>query len=141
MLRTVAVFSLLLLLLPTQVLSQVEQHSDMSTHALAPCEPSPTPGKRPSGSDCALLIQKRFVALPSRDLVLRIENFATIDGAKAAATPASVVVEAVGKVWLLTLSAKGLRSHGGQFVTEVGPVPPLRSELRHGRRRGGSWTC
>jgi hypothetical protein len=73
----------------------------------------------------ALLVQKQFAVLPAGDLVLRIENFATIDKAKSAATPASVVVEAAGKVWLLTLSAKGQRSHSGQFVTEVGPIPPI----------------
>lgn len=125
MLRIVAACILLLLLLSTQVLAQGEQHSEMSTHALAPCKPSPIPGKRPSDSDCALLVQKQFAALPSGELVLRIENFATIDGAKSAATPASAVVEAVGKVWLLTLSPKGQRSHGGQVVTEVGPLPPI----------------
>jgi hypothetical protein len=97
----------------------------MSTHALAPCEPSPIPGKRPFDSDCALLVQKQFAVLPAGDLVLRIENFATIDKAQSAATPASAVVEAAGKVWLLTLSAKGQRSHSGQFVTEVGPIPPI----------------
>ena len=125
MLRIITACILLQLPLSTQALAQAEQHSDMSTHALAPCGPSPMPGKRPSDVDCALLVQKQFATLPSGDLVLRIENFATIDGAKAAATPASAVVEASGKVWLLTLSSKGQRSHDGQFVTEVGPIPPI----------------
>ena len=115
MLRIVAACALLLPFLSTQVLAQGEQHSDMSTHALAPCEPSPTPGKRPSGSDCAVLVQKQFAALPSGNLVLRIENFATSDAAQSAATPASAVVEAHGKVWLLTLSPEGHRSHGAQI--------------------------
>jgi hypothetical protein len=83
------------------------------------------PGKRPSDSDCALLVQKQFATLPAGDLVLRVENFPTIDEAESAAIPASAVVEAAGKIWLLTLSPKEERSRGGQFVTEVGPIPPI----------------
>jgi hypothetical protein len=44
------------------------------------------------------------------------------------------VVEAVAKVWLLTLGSKGERSQGGNFVTEIGPIPDIpaapRCELR-----------
>src|SRR6516164_4183911 len=117
MLRIVAACALPLLILSIRVLAQGEQHAGMSTHALAPCEPSPMPGKRPSDSDCALLVQKQFATLPAGDLVLRVENFPTIDEAESAAIPASAVVEAAGKIWLLTLSPKEERSRGGQFVT------------------------
>jgi mannose-6-phosphate isomerase-like protein (cupin superfamily) len=58
-------------------------------------------------------------------LVLRLENFPTIEMAQRVSTPASAVVEARGKVWLLTLSSKGERSPGGECVIEVGPVPPI----------------
>ena len=105
----------LLLLSSSYVLAQGEHDSEMPAHALAPCKPSPTPGKRPPDSDCAVLVQKQFAALPSGNLVLRIENFATSDAAQSAATPASAVVEAHGKVWLLTLSPEGHRSHGAQI--------------------------
>jgi hypothetical protein len=34
-------------------------------------------------------------------------------------------VEAGGKVWLLTLAAKGLRTKGATFVTETEVLPPI----------------
>jgi len=120
MLRTVAAFVWLPLLLCSHVVAQGEHES----HALAPCQLSPTPGKRPPDFDCAVLIQKQFTTLPSGKLVLRLQNFATIDAAHSAATPTSAVVEAGGRIWLLTVSAKGQRSHDGQFVTEI-DLPPV----------------
>jgi quercetin dioxygenase-like cupin family protein len=56
-------------------------------------------------------------------VVLRVESFPTREAAEPVATPASIVVEAVGKVWLLTFAKKGEGSQGGQFVTEIGPMP------------------
>jgi len=53
---------------------------------------------------------------------LRIEAFSTREAAEPAATPASVVVEAAGKAWLLALASKGDRSQGGEFKAEVGPI-------------------
>jgi len=57
--------------------------------------------------------------------VLRLENFPTIEAAQQSATPASTVVEAVGKVWLLTLASQGERSQFGTFVREIGPIPDI----------------
>ena len=90
----------------SQVLAEPEHDSDMSAHSVAPCKPSPIPGKRPPDSDCAVLVQKQFTALPSGNLALRIENFGNVDAAQSAATPASAVVEAGGKICLLTLLLK-----------------------------------
>jgi mannose-6-phosphate isomerase-like protein (cupin superfamily) len=56
---------------------------------------------------------------------LRLENFPTTEAAQNAATPASAVVEAVGKVWLLTLGSRGERSTAGTFVTEIGPISDI----------------
>lgn len=123
--RTVTACILLLLLSSSHVLAQGEHDSHIQAHALGPCQPSPTPGKRPPDTECAMLVQKQFAALPSGNLVLLIENFATIDAAQSAATPTSAVVEAGGKVWLLTLSPEGQRSRGGHFVTQIGPLPPI----------------
>jgi hypothetical protein len=56
---------------------------------------------------------------------LRLENFPTTEAAQSVATPVSAVVEAVGKIWLLTLATKGERSQAGIFVTEIGPIPDI----------------
>jgi quercetin dioxygenase-like cupin family protein len=55
----------------------------------------------------------------------RFENFSTTDAAQRAATPTSVVLEAAGKIWLLTPAAKGDRSKGATFVAETELLPPI----------------
>jgi quercetin dioxygenase-like cupin family protein len=100
---------------------------DGHEHGAVACNESPTPGKRPSNMDCALLVRGKFSVLPPGPLVWRFENFPTNEAAQRAATPASAVVEATGKVWLLTLSSKGGRSKGGTFVTETDQLPSIPS--------------
>ncbi len=86
--------------------SQQEKPTAESDHHLVGCPDSPTPGKRPPGAGCAIIAHKTFTALPKAPIVLRLENFPTTEAAQNSATPASAVVEAVGKVWLLTLGRK-----------------------------------
>jgi hypothetical protein len=92
-------------------------------HNAVPCGDSPVPGRRPANWDCVILARRQFSSLPPDAVVLRIESFATKAAAEPAATPASIVVEAAGKIWLLTFARKGERSQGGEFVTEIGPLP------------------
>lgn len=74
--------------------------------------------------------------LPSGPLYWRVENFPTLERAKAAAGPyrwnpdtvsydgsPCLVAEVAGKVWLFTLGAKGGATPGGSRVAEIGPVP------------------
>ena len=89
------------------------------------CNDSPTPGKRPPNLDCAVLLHKNFDTLPLGPLVWRFENFPTTEAAHAASAPASAVVEAAGKVWLLTLTAKGGHSKRATFVAETELLPPI----------------
>jgi quercetin dioxygenase-like cupin family protein len=100
---------------------------DGHEHGAIACNESPTPGKRPSNSDCALLVRGKFSVLPPGPLLWRFENFPTKEAAQRAATLASAVVETAGKVWLLTLSSKGGRSNGGTFVTETDQLPLIPS--------------
>ena len=100
-----------------------EQHS--AGHVLRPCGDTPTPGKRPVDVDCAVLAQVRFNRLPTAPLTLRFEVFKTAESARRALTPTSAVVEAGGRVWLITLGPRGKRSKGADDVVEVGPIPPM----------------
>jgi len=109
---------------PSAALAQVKP-SDIHEHGAVACIESPTPGKRPPSADCAILLQKKFSSLPPGPLVWRFENFSTVKAAQDASTLASVVVEAAGKVWLLTLAAKGGRSKGGALVAETELLPPI----------------
>lgn len=82
--------------------------------------------------------EMKIKQLPKGPLYWRIENFSTLDQAKAAAPPfrwnpdtvsydgsPSLAAEVAGKAWLFTLGAKGGKTAGGTFVAEIGPVPPV----------------
>jgi len=112
------------LITPCAAVAQVKP-PDIDEHGAFACIESPTPGKRPPGTDCAVLLQKKFSSLPHGPLVWRFENFPTVKAAQGVSTPASVVVEAAGKVWLLTLAPKGGRSKGGTLVAETELLPPI----------------
>jgi hypothetical protein len=67
--------------------------------------------------------EKKIAQLPAGPLYWRIETFATLGAATAAAGPTSLAAEVSGKVWLFTLAPKGDATTGGTKVVEIGPVP------------------
>ncbi len=82
--------------------------------------------------------EMKIKQLPRGPLYWRVENFATLAQAKAAAGPfrwnpdtvsydgsPSLTAEVAGKAWLFTLGAKGGATPGGSKVAEIGPVPPI----------------
>ena len=69
------------------------------------------------------LAEKKVAALPPGELFWRIENFASLEQARAAAGEWALVTEAAGKVWLFTLGPSGQASSGGDKLAEVGPIP------------------
>jgi mannose-6-phosphate isomerase-like protein (cupin superfamily) len=71
------------------------------------------------------LAEKKIAELPAGSLYWRIENFATLAEAKAAAGATALAVESRGKVWLFTLGPAGGSSAGGTKVAEVGPIPRI----------------
>ena len=74
--------------------------------------------------------EKRLKELPPGPLFWRVENFATLAQAQAAAGPAALPVEVHEKVWLFTLGAQGRldprRQQGGRDRTGA---PHLRSRV------------
>jgi mannose-6-phosphate isomerase-like protein (cupin superfamily) len=71
------------------------------------------------------VVEKRVKELPPGPLYWRLENFATLAQAQAAAGSTALAAEVAGKVWLFTLGAKGGASTGGVWVAEIGPVPTV----------------
>jgi hypothetical protein len=71
------------------------------------------------------LAEKKVAELPAGPLFWRVESFATLAGAQAAAGPMGLVAESGGKVWLFTLGPAGGSSAGGAKILEVGPVAPV----------------
>ena len=68
------------------------------------------------------LAEKTVSELPDGQLFWRIENFAALAQAQAAAGTWALVAESGGKVWLFTLGPAGGSSVGGTKVAEVGPI-------------------
>jgi hypothetical protein len=95
---------------------------NIHTHIVR-CLDSPTPGIRPSGVECAILVRKRLETLPRGPLVWRLETFSSLDVARRAQSSTSVVVQAASNVWLMTLGRKSGRTPGAKLVAEVGPLP------------------
>lgn len=59
------------------------------------------------------LAEKNVAQLPAGQLFWRIENFRTLDEAKAAMRAWSLVAESAGKIWLFTLAASGAPASAG----------------------------
>ena len=69
--------------------------------------------------------EKKVSQLPPGPLFWRIDTFATLAEAQAAASPTALAAEVAGKAWLFTLGAPGGSSPGGSKVAEIGPVPSI----------------
>lgn len=69
------------------------------------------------------VVEKKLTELPPGPLYWRIENFPTLDRARAAAGPTALAAEISGKIWLFTLDTPGGATPGGSKVAEIGPVP------------------
>lgn len=84
------------------------------------------------------IAEMKVKQLPKGPLYWRVENFPTLEQAKAAASKyswnpdtvsydgwPSLTAEAAGKAWLFTLGPKGAATAGGTKVAEIGPVPSI----------------
>lgn len=84
------------------------------------------------------IAEMKVKQLPKGPLYWQVENFPTLDQAKAAASKyrwnpdtvsydgwPSLTAEAAGKAWLFTLGPKGAATAGGTKVAEIGPVPSI----------------
>jgi hypothetical protein len=85
------------------------------------------------------LVERKVAELPAGELHWRIETFATLADARAAAGPWSLATEADGKAWLFTLGGAGAATPGAAKVGEVGPIPRISAPqylLRINEARG-----
>jgi hypothetical protein len=71
------------------------------------------------------LVEKKVDKLPAGPLFWRVETFATLAQAQAAAGPMSLAAESNGKAWLFTLGPAGGSTSGGTKMVEVGPIPEV----------------
>jgi len=86
---------------------------------------SPSPAAAQQALVVKPLAEKKVTELPAGPLFWRLENFATLEQAQAAAGPTGLAAQAGGKVWLFTLGPAGGSSAGGTRVAEIGPLPSV----------------
>lgn len=77
------------------------------------------------GFNIGVLAEKEVASLPEGPLFWRVETFATLKEAQAAAGDFSLAAEADGKAWLFTLHTEGEGSESGTLVTDIGPMPEV----------------
>ena len=87
------------------------------------CKPA-SQKKTPGDLGCWILGEEPVGRIDGPKAYWQLDVFPTRAAAEAAKTGHGAVVESMGKVWLLSIEAKGWRpSHPGQRMAEIGPLP------------------
>jgi quercetin dioxygenase-like cupin family protein len=84
------------------------------------CRPA---SERTGEVGCWITTNTEMGRLPAGSIYWHLDTYPTRLEAEAAKGPRGSVVEAFGKIWLLTIDAEGWRPSGGQRVAEIGPLP------------------
>jgi hypothetical protein len=95
--------------------------------AVACLAAAPSMAQQPPPLSVKPVVEKKLKQLPAGQLFWRIETFATLADAQAAAGATSLAAEISGKAWLFTLGPAGGATPGATRVAEVGPVPPVQA--------------
>jgi hypothetical protein len=71
---------------------------------------------------CWILANEQVGELTGSQVFWHLDQFPTPESAETAKTKRSTVVEALGKVWLLTIEDTNWRAFGGEHVATIGPL-------------------
>jgi quercetin dioxygenase-like cupin family protein len=77
---------------------------------------------------CWIVSHERVGRMEHGQVFWHLDGFSSAQDAERAKARGSVVVQALGKVWLLTVAPRGWRPQGGQRVDEIGPLPVQSGE-------------
>ena len=72
---------------------------------------------------CYILVSEPLGELPARALHWHIHAYPSRAAAEAGRETRGTVVEALGRVWLMSIAEAGYRARGGEHVAEIGPLP------------------
>lgn len=72
---------------------------------------------------CYILARQPVGSLPQGPLFWHLHTYPTHEAAEAANGPRGTIVEAFGKVWLLTIAEEAWHPSGGEHVATIGPLP------------------
>ena len=79
--------------------------------------------ERSSEVGCWILTSESVGQLPPHPVFWHLDKFSTKALAEKAKEPRGTVLQALGKVWLLTIAEAGWRPNGGEHVAEIGRLP------------------
>jgi quercetin dioxygenase-like cupin family protein len=77
---------------------------------------------------CTIVESKLLPTDLTQPLFWHIDQFDSLERARAAVTRASVAFEAAATAWLMTIEPQPVDHHGGRHVTQVGPLPLPKAE-------------
>lgn len=72
---------------------------------------------------CSIIESKALPDGLKEPLFWHIDRFDSLEFARKAVGPRSIAFEAAGTSWLMTIESETSDHHGGQHVTQVGPLP------------------
>jgi hypothetical protein len=79
--------------------------------------------ERNSEVGCWIMARQVLQVLPTGPLYWHLDTYPNRATAEADRAANGTVLEAAGKVWLLTIAEAGWRPNGGQHAARVGPLP------------------
>ncbi len=100
-------------------------------------EPQPQPQKlesckpvseRTTPEGCWILASKPLGRLPAKELFWTLDVYPDHGSAQAASGNGSTVLDALGRVWLLTVGDKPALPSNGKRITQIGPLPVKADE-------------
>jgi len=77
---------------------------------------------------CWIIARQPIGQLTKPQVFWHLDVYPTRAAAEAAKAPGSVVVESLGRTWLLTIGDMGWRPSGGERIAEIGPLPVTAGE-------------
>jgi quercetin dioxygenase-like cupin family protein len=92
---------------------------------LESCKPV---NERTGSEGCWILASKALGKLADKPVFWTLDVYPDRSSALAAATSKSTVLEALDRVWLLTVGEKSAMPTGGRRVTQIGPLPIIPDE-------------
>ena len=95
-------------------------HSGFAQTGAVSCKPA---SEHSGEFGCWILSHQTLASTVAEPLYWSLDTFPTRAEAEAAKESNGQVVEALGKVWVFTISGKDDRPTGGRHVTQIGPLP------------------
>ncbi len=99
--------------------------SAAQTEKLESCKPL---SERRGPEGCWILASKPLGKLPDKPVFWTLDVYPDRNSAQAAATSRSTVLDALDRIWLLTVGETLAMPTGGQRVTQIGPLPVKADE-------------